>query len=58
MKPRPTPSPAEMLMKIQDEVANAVAALTGIKAQFIAAGWTPEGAEQMTHELYKQGASK
>lgn len=55
MKPRNGPTPAEVLMKMQEEMANAVASITGMKAQFIQAGWTEEGAEQATIEVLKQG---
>lgn len=51
-------SSAEQLMQVQDQVATSVAAFTGVKAQFIAAGWSPEAAEQMTLEMFKQGGSK
>ena len=44
---------AEALLKIQDDVANFIASMTGIKAQFVAAGWAPTTAEHMTVELYK-----
>ena len=36
----------EELMKTLDESARAVAALTGVRQQFIDAGWTPEHAEE------------
>lgn len=51
-------SPAEQLMQVQDQVATAVAGFTGVKAQFIAAGWSPEAAEQMTLEMFRQGSGK
>jgi hypothetical protein len=40
-------------MKILDEAGAAVAALSGVKAQFIAAGWSEQGAEQMTIEMLR-----
>lgn len=58
MKARPTPSVTETFMKVQDDVANVVAAFTGVKAQFITAGWSPEAAEAMTLEMFRQGAGK
>lgn len=51
-------SVTEQLMQVQDQVANAVAGFSGIKAQFIAAGWSPEAAEAMTLEMFKQGSGK
>lgn len=32
-----------------EQMKDAVATLTGVKQQFIEAGWTDRGAEEMTH---------
>jgi hypothetical protein len=45
-----TPEPFD-LMAIMEQVANSVAALSGIKAQFVDAGWDPANAEKMTIQL-------
>lgn len=39
------------LLRLQEQARDAVAALTGIKQQFVEAGWTNRGAEQMTHAM-------
>lgn len=44
------------------QMADAVALFTGIRQQFLDAGWTPEHAEQLVIEIYRhtppEGASK
>lgn len=55
MKPRPAPSQAENLLQLQEQMATAVASLTGMKAQFIAAGWSEAHAELATIEVLRQG---
>ncbi|SEE82939.1 hypothetical protein SAMN04489740_2701 [Arthrobacter alpinus] len=57
MKPNQAPSHVEQLMMMQEQVATAVASLTGVKAQFIKAGWSAPNAELATIELLRQGAS-
>ena len=45
--------PTEML-NLLEQSKDAVATLTGLKQQFIDAGWTPRGAEQMTYAILLQ----
>jgi hypothetical protein len=42
------------LLKMMEDTANTVAALTGAKAQFVAAGWSEPAAEQMVIEFVRQ----
>lgn len=51
------PGTAETLMQMLEGAQTAVAAITGIKAQFIAAGWTGPGAEQATVELMRSATA-
>lgn len=44
-------------LKIMDDVAAAVATMSGVKAQFVAAGWSVGGAEQMTIELLRNATA-
>ena len=44
----------EDALRMMGEIKTVVAAVTGIKQQFVDAGWTAEGAEQMTLHLMKQ----
>lgn len=44
-------------MRIMDDAATAVAAMSGIKAQFVAAGWSEQGAEQMTIEMMRNATA-
>lgn len=41
----------EALMKAIEQSKDFIATMTGIKQQFIEAGWTPKSAEQMTHAM-------
>lgn len=41
------------LFAMQDEFANWVAAVTGMKAQLVDAGWLPEHAEQLVRDLLR-----
>ena len=47
---------AANLLDAVGQAANAVAALTGIKQQFVAAGWHEHNAERMVYALMMQGA--
>lgn len=44
---------AATLLKAMDEAATAVAVLTGIRAQFIEAGWTQVTAEIAVLEMFR-----
>ena len=42
----------ETLLKVMEDVGQFVALMTGIKAQFVAAGWHEHTAERATIEMY------
>lgn len=44
----------DKLLKLQEDAATFIASMTGIKAQFVASGWTADAAEQMTVELFRK----
>lgn len=50
------PSSSDYL-KAMDDAATAVATMTGVKAQFVDAGWSVEGAEQMVIELMRNATA-
>lgn len=45
---------AELALKLMEEAANAVAAFTGLKNQFINSGWSKENAETMVIEILRK----
>lgn len=44
-----TPDPSDLLLAAMEAVATEVALHTGIRQQYIDAGWSPPAAEQMTY---------
>ncbi|MFC5930915.1 hypothetical protein D6T64_12035 [Cryobacterium melibiosiphilum] len=44
----------ELMMKVIDEAASPVAVMTGIKNQYVNAGWSNLGAEAMVLEMFTQ----
>lgn len=55
-KPKLTPAEQQRvnLLALMESTKDAVASFTGIKQQFIDAGWSPEAAEQMVIELFRK----
>ena len=54
LPPVPGLSTAETALATLDSTAQLVEFLTGVKAQYVAAGWTPAAAEQITIEIFKR----
>lgn len=51
-------SGTERMLASMGDFANAVAALTGIRQQFIDAGWQPDNAEKMVIAMMQNSAAK
>lgn len=51
-------TPAEIALAALDDSAQLVEFLTGVKAQYVAAGWTGAAAEQITIEVFKAGQAR
>lgn len=48
----------EAMLQLMEQSQNAVAVFTGIRQQFIDAGWTSVGAERMVHEMLRQQSGR
>ena len=52
-EPKQEPSAEQLMLDALDDTARAVSGFTGMKQQFVDAGWTPFSAEQMVIAQYK-----
>jgi len=48
----------ERMLAMMGEFANAVAALSGVRQQFIDAGWQPDNAEKMVITMMQNSATR
>ena len=46
-----------LMLDMQAQAADMVAAITGIKAQFVTAGWDPGNAERMVIEVLRASSN-
>lgn len=55
LPPAPAMTPAEFALQALESAAQLVEFLTGVKSQFITAGWSGAGAEQAALEVWRAG---
>lgn len=48
----------QALLQLMEETADLVASLTGIKKQFMDAGWSEQAAEMMVHAMYVRPSNR